>query len=434
MQIKKFYTNRVLDFNGEFYNANFELSDGVWSEFSVGSLVNNINVENYIVPTLPVEIHIHGISQFDFSHDNFFDLEEVDRNAREEGILCIPSIFLAQNNLDNFIEFMKKYNAYKEEGKLDNIPGISLEGPLLGSFGGTPKQGTWLPSTAEWKKVISCANLGLKYIVLSPDALSKGSCLYSNLSKEYPSLDWIADEILKSGIKISIGHFHKKNSKKSASLINVILNVAKKYYPENVGSAVMVDHFFNDMPSNIKYAWRTPECKDRREVDLKNLKINEWTINNIEEILGIVPSTIIKAAKRGDLTVCLNFDGEHVETLIAQKVVELIGPQNVCAMTDRTEVNTMGNITLSQRVSSNLWYQQNGAVAAGTSTIDEQMKNLRLLGFNESEVWTMCSFVPYKFLGISHLVDINKESSFSLVTKERERFNLEFIRELVLKP
>lgn len=434
MQIKNFYANRVLDLNGDFLKANLELRDTVWSEFGVGSIVHNYNVENYIVPTLPVEIHIHGISQFDFSHDNFFDLEEVDRNARDEGILCIPSIFLVQDNLDNFIYFMKKYKAYKEEGKLGNIPGISLEGPLLGSFGGTPQQGTWLPSTDEWNKIISCANLGLKYIVLSPDALSKGSCLYSKINKEYPSLDWIADAILKAGMKISIGHFHKKNSKESARLINVILDIAKKYYPSNVGSAVMVDHFFNDMPSNIKYAWRTSECKANREKDLKKLKVNEWTLDNIEEILGVVPSTIIKAARSGELTVCLNFDGEHVDTIIARKVVDLIGLQNVCAMTDRIEVNTMGNIALSQRVSSNLWYQQNGAVAAGTSTIDKQMENLRLMGFNESEVWTMCSFVPYKFLGINHLVDINKESSFSLVTEERERFNFEFKRELVLKP
>jgi N-acetylglucosamine-6-phosphate deacetylase len=433
MQIKNFSSNKILNANGKFVEANLEIKDTHWSNFSVGELSQTHHVENYLVPTLPVEIHIHGLSDFDFSNDNFFDLEEVDRHSRNEGIICVPSIFLAQYNLNNFVEFTKKFKALKDQGKLNNIPVISLEGPMLGSFGGTPQKGTWLPSVDEWNKIISCAEFGLKYIVLSPDALSKGSCLYSENDEEYPSLEWILNNIFKSGIKVSIGHFHKKNSEESSRLINVVVDIAKKYYPSNSDSAVIVDHFFNDMPSNIKYAWRTPESKLTRDEDIKNLKVDEWSLDNIEEVLGIVPSTIIKAARKGDLTVCLNFDGEHVDPIIAQKVVELIGTQNVCAMTDRLEVNRMGNISLSQKEHSSLWYQESGVVAAGTSTIDQQMEKLRMFGFNESEIWTMCSFTPYKIVGIDQIISINHDSVYSLVTKERKRYSFEARNELATK-
>ncbi|OUB18743.1 hypothetical protein BK708_20570 [Bacillus thuringiensis serovar yunnanensis] len=421
MQNKNFCSNKISYANGDFLEANLEIKNNNRGNFSTGKLSRTNNVEDYIAPTLPVEIHIHGLSEFDFSNDNFFDLEEVDRHSRNEGIICVPSIFLAQYNLDNFVEFTRKFKSLKEQGKLKNIPGISLEGPLLGSFGGTPQKGTWLPTIDEWNKIISCADFGLKYIVLSPDALSKGSCLHSENNEESPSLEWILNNIFKSGIKVSIGHFHKKNTEESARLIKVVLDIAKKYYPSNSENAVIVDHFFNDMPSNIKYAWRTPESKLNRGEDIKSLKVDEWSLDNIEEILGIVPSTIIKAAKKGDLTVCLNFDGEHVDLIIAQKIVELIGTQNVCAMTDRLEVNSMGNISLSQKENSSLWYQENGVVAAGTSTINQQMGILRIMGFDESEIWNMCSFIPCKIIGINQTISDDYESVSCLVNKERKK-------------
>ncbi|MEM5633028.1 hypothetical protein AAHB55_04695 [Bacillus cereus] len=214
MQNKNFCSNKISYANGDFLEANLEIKNNNRGNFSTGKLSRTNNVEDYIAPTLPVEIHIHGLSEFDFSNDNFFDLEEVDRHSRNEGIICVPSIFLAQYNLDNFVEFTRKFKSLKEQGKLKNIPGISLEGPLLGSFGGTPQKGTWLPTIDEWNKIISCADFGLKYIVLSPDALSKGSCLHSENNEESPSLEWILNNIFKSGIKVSIGHFHKKTQRK----------------------------------------------------------------------------------------------------------------------------------------------------------------------------------------------------------------------------
>lgn len=123
-----------------------------------------------------------------------------------------------------------------------------------------------------------------------------------------------------------------------------------------------------------------------------------------------------------------------MDLIIAQKIVELIGTQNVCAMTDRLEVNSMGNISLSQKENSSLWYQENGVVAAGTSTINQQMGILRIMGFDESEIWNMCSFIPYKIIGINQTISDDYESVSCLVNKERKKcYNLPFKNELVKK-
>lgn len=91
-------------------------------------------------PALPVEVHCHGFGEVDFSEFSQLDLALLDRRSAEEGVVCIPTLYLHRSALEKFEWFMQRYADLRRNGKLPHIPGIALEGPLLASHGGTPRR------------------------------------------------------------------------------------------------------------------------------------------------------------------------------------------------------------------------------------------------------------------------------------------------------
>ncbi len=353
-----------------------------------------------IAQALPVEFHCHGIGNYDFSDIDNLNLELVNELAREEHVYCVPSIFLAFSKLDAFCVLMQKYAKARSNGQLSHILGISLEGPLLASFGGTPEQGSWAPTKKEWEKLARCGNLGLLYTVLSPDALLKGSYLMERMTPEHPSLLWIVNTLLEAGIRPALGHFHKASPEASAKAAQEVIDVAKNFGPKP-SHRIITDHLFNDMPLQFRHAWRTPEARLNRKAEMAQQRPEKWTMDNLAKNLGEVPAVLMRAAHEGFLTICLNFDNEHVDLEICKHVVRLLGSKVIIGMTDRIDVNQLGGQSLQKKEHSTLWYQKKGVVAAGTSSIRGQIGNLESIGLNQEEINDIISYVPLNTLGLT---------------------------------
>ena len=418
---KYFTVDAYLDETGVFREAAICRDGAEWQEFTVGNSVVEKHGGSYLVPTYPVELHCHGVGQFNFSRLDELDLESINEVAAREQVLLVPSIFLPHNQLDVFVDMMKSYAKDRTAGKLSHIAGFSLEGPLLASFGGTPDKGTWLPTKREWEKIVSCAGYGLKYSVLSPDAMMEGSYLADQYTSSHPDIVWITEAMMEAGLRPAIGHFQKRNPVGSVNCIKTILETAQRYSNYDRHS-VITDHLFNDMPLKFKHAWRNKQEREKRASELAILELNSWSWDDLEQQIGDVPAFLMKAARDGWLTLMMNFDGEHVDLEISRRVVEMVGAQSVCSMTDRIDVPYLGEQPLSRREDSSLWYQSKGVVAAGTTTIDRQMENMRSLGLSESDIWQMAGFVPHHVIGL-HVAEsgFGQARPFSLMTEDRQR-------------
>lgn len=363
-------------------------------ELRVGRAIAPVLSNGYVVPALPVEFHRHGVAAYDFSDFEFLDLRHINELAEREGALYVLSVSLRPTKVDAFVEFMTRFGGARRRGDLPYIFGVALEGPLLASFGGTPETGAWLPTGAEWEAIASCGEHGLQYAVLSPDGMLEGSCLAGQIEPATPSLDWIVATLVEAGVRPALGHFQKRDPAASAACVETVLRSAESHSDAPLWSMVAVDHLFNDMPLRFRHAWRTPEDRIRRPREIESLELDRWNMGNLEQRVGEVPASLMRAARDGRLTLCLNYDGDHVDLDVCRRVTELVGARNIIAMTDATDVNFLGTQKLERRPGSGLWYQNSGTVAAGTGSIDLQMANIRGLGFSEAEVWEMVSFVP----------------------------------------
>jgi N-acetylglucosamine-6-phosphate deacetylase len=332
-----------------------------------------------------IDFHCHGVGQFDFTEINNIRLDEIQQLLESREQKAILTLYLPESNFKDFLVLMAEFSSLKNSGKLQNIAGFALEGPLLSSPGGTPKSGIWMPNKQHWKEIAACGKEGLIYMVLSPDVT------FSNNGPQTPnSISWIAETLLEGGVLPAPGHFKKDNPKESARLLQEIFDVVANWGH----GPTITDHLFNDMPLNFKHAWRTPEEKARREQDIKKLNLDAWNLSSLEEILGIVPATIIKNAKKGLVKICQNFDGEHVDLKIIKRAVELIGAENILVMTDAIESKRLAGRVLHTQPDSTLLYQDNGIVAAGSQTMRKQIENMLLIGLSEEEIISITNRVP----------------------------------------
>lgn len=345
---------------------------------------------------LPVEFHCHGMGDYDFSQIDQIDLSAINKIAVGEGVYCVPCIFLSQSKLDDFVTLLRTFSTLKNKGELSNLLGISLEGPILASLGGTPEQGTWAPTKSEWAKIAGCGEHGLVYSVISPDAALPGSCLKDMMTPSHPDMEWIIRCLQDANVMPAIGHFSRFNPKASAQAIKNLISICSEY--SSGEPRVLTDHFFNDMPLLFKHAWRTEEELVCRDEAIRELNLNSWAIENLSAKLGSVPATIIEAAKKNQIVMCINFDGMHVDLSIAEKVLSLVGSKNIIAMTDRIDVPQLGGQLLEQRFDNTLWYQSSGVVAAGSTSIKTQMNKLKELGMIQDVLYDISVCTPLKML------------------------------------
>lgn len=418
-----FVCNAFLDSSGIMRKASIRREADRWTEFQIENEAWNTPPESYIVPTLPVEFHCHGMQTQDFSAFLTLDLKLANEDAEREGVFCILSVSLPYQHLDEFLSFMQEFAYLKQAGELPYIIGISLEGPLLASFGGTPRTGSWAPTKNEWEKLASCGKYGLHYIVLSPDALLPGSCLAPQVSADHPTLQWIVATLLQAGIRLASGHFQRSDPEASAACIRVLIQEAKKYAHEPLSYFLPTDHLFNDMPLNFRHAWRTPQEKQLRAQQIGELHLEQWNMDNLEIMLGHVPAELVRSASKEQTLLCMNFDGEHVDLAVCRRIVELVGAKAIIAITDSTDTSTIGGQVLHRKEGVRLWYQQNDIVAVGMSSLDQQMKNMRSIGIDEGAIWEMIALVPLRMLGIAIYDHAQKIPQYcSYVTGDGQRY------------
>ncbi len=366
----------------------------------------------YFVESVPIEVHFHGIGQIDFSGnvDNL-DLTTIQKLLSEEGVMGIPTIFLEKSKLKCFLDLMQRFSVLKQNGKLENILGLALEGPVLLSRGGTPKEGSWIPTRKQWKDIAACGEKGLKYMVISPDW---------DLSKLLP----VAELFLSNGIYLSLGHCRRDFVKAAVEGINAVTDLATKIGFKPYSGAISVDHLFNDMPRNIKHAWRTVSERRMRSQQLIDMDIDKWNFGSLESQIGEVPATMIKLAVNGLITLFLNFDSYHVDLQICRRVYEMVGTAGITAMTDRMESSAFGKWHLKKAEIGTLWYQESGSVAVGSSTLDEQMINMRSLMIPEKDIWKICALNPAQIF-MHNKLSRKKTDYLSYVDKRSLRIGIE---------
>lgn len=336
-----------------------------------------------------IDMHCHGVGKFDFTEISTLKLSEIEAILAIRNHQSILTLYLPEESFADFLILMRKFYEGKIQGLYPHISGIALEGPLLGSHGGTPKRGVWLPTKTQWKQIAACGKYGLIYAILSPDAI------FVKNSSQYPNSVCSVSEILLDGdVLPTPGHFFKHDPIHSAQCLQDLFDLVKQWGIK----PTITDHLFNDMPRNFKHAWRTPEEKTNRSRELSEIHLENWSLESLETSLGIVPTTIIRNAIAGHVKICQNFDGEHVDLAIVKKTVELVGPQNILLMTDSIESKRLAGRELTLKPGSSLLYQDEDIVAAGTQGVFKQIMNMISIGLTDSQIQLITKITPMKLL------------------------------------
>ena len=354
---------------------------------------------------LPVEVHCHGFGDVDFSDFGSLDLLRLNDACAQEAVLSLPTLYLHRDRLGEFEAFVRRYADLRRDGLLPHVAGIALEGPLLASHGGTPAATVWAPTHREWERLASLGEHGLVYSVLSPDIFSPASELADALRTERLDFPWIIETLLGHGVRPALGHFTRADPVRSAQQVTELVDIAWQAEWNGTGTRVLTDHLFNDMPLNIRHAFRTTAARRDREALIASYDLPSWTLENATESVGPVPAAIMREAAAGRIAACINFDGEHVDLAIAARAVELMGPANTMLMTDRCDSARLGGQALHQTGENGLWYQDGGIVAAGSQPLARQIVNARSQQLSDADVWQLVAGTAHRTFGLEIVDD-----------------------------
>ena len=338
-----------------------------------------------------VLIHVHGVGGIDFSSMSVADLDEVENLLRKRECDVVPTVFLRREYMLEFLDVLEHYTAAPVD-RYPSIRGFAVEGPMLGSHGGVPASGCWSPSSGEWRTIAAMGDVGLQYMVIGPDAVD----LDESVDGEFSFRD-IIDELYSHGVKLALGHFVRNDPVESARRTQAVIDYVQQTYGP-CPDALITDHLFNDMPRLFVHAWRTAEECVRRTDELARFLAQPWTEDTIDEVLGPVPGTLLRAALNDQLVPALNFDGDHVDLAICQRVVKFLGAGRLLAITDHTECDTMADEDLHRREGSSLLYRRDGLVAAGSRGLSEQRRNMASIGMSAGEIDDVLQNVPSRVL------------------------------------
>jgi hypothetical protein len=362
--------------------------------------MQDVSIATVAAEDWPVEFHCHGIRDFDFSELDAMNLRALNTYLSFEQVACVPTIYLPHARLPRFVAFMHEYSTLVSGGELPHILGIAVEGPLLSSFGGTPSNGVWQPTRDEWHKLCLCGPLGLKYVVVSPDFAAPTSGLADKRDRRSFGLEWAITELLDHGVAPAMGHFLKSDPSASAACIAQVIALNTNH---SSPVRLITDHLFNDMPLAFRHTWRGEFELARRRDELAAVMDVPWRLENLDQTVGAVPAALMRAASRAELTLCMNFDGEHVDLAYCRRALDLLGVDSLILMTDRTDARVLSGQQLHKIATSSLWYQDDERVAAGSTPIARQIANLRSLGLDDQAVRALTSINPRRALGLRSL-------------------------------
>jgi hypothetical protein len=312
------------------------------------------------------------------------DLDRIDSLAATQKIDLVPTLFLRPGDIEHLKVLADCWSSGRLQGRYRHIPGFALEGPVLASRGGTPDQASWLPTRAQWRRILSLGSSGLTYCVVSVG----GGPTIETVSK-----DWVLEAMLDNGITPALGHFPHDDIEGTVQAIDRAVELAGRYR-----RPLLTDHLLNDMPKSFRHAWRTPQERRRRRDELPLLQLSNWTFDNLDQCAGRIPATLMKHAHAGRITTCLNFDGEHVDISVARRIVDLVGANNIIAMTDRVDGRRLAGAPLFERPALSLRFNESGVVSAGSQSILQLMQNMRDAELPETAIITMTHWTARHFL------------------------------------
>ncbi len=340
----------------------------------------------------PVLFHVHGIGSHDFSSMTPDALHEIHQIANNRGVDVIPTIFLRPDYLPELTRVLKAWVEARERGDLASILGFGIEGPLLGTSGGVPPAGCWLPDAATWRALAALGDIGLRYIVIAPDALELDEVLDGDLT-----FGTLIELFYHHGVRLALGHFRHTNPSVSARRTEAVIDAVEQL-THGQPDVLVTDHLFNDMPRAFTHAWRTEEERAHRDEELGAFLTRPWEPDSLADVLGPVPASIVAAARAGRILPMLNFDGDHVDLEICRRTVEYVGADRLIAITDHIEVDAMAGEDLALAASSSLMLRSDGRVAAGTTDLTKQAEHMRGIGLDEAQINELVSQVPRRAL------------------------------------
>lgn len=259
---------------------------------------------------------------------------------------------------------------------------------MLGTGGGVPPVGCWVPTGAEWRRIAKMGNFGLRYMVVGPDSLELDDSVAFDLTFRD-----VVNSFYQNNVKLALGHFQHQDPALSARRTSDVVEYVQCAYGPSP-DILITDHLFNDMPRNFKHSWRTPEERSRRDREVGDFLALPWRDQDLEQLLGPIPATLVREALNGRMTPVLNFDGDHVDLAICRRLVEYLGSQRMMAITDHTDSDVMANEQLSLRPGSSLRYRSDGIVAAGSSGLDVQRRNMAAIGLSSEDITNLFENVP----------------------------------------
>jgi N-acetylglucosamine-6-phosphate deacetylase len=345
----------------------------------------------------PVLFHAHGLGEHDFSAMTGEQLAGVEAAAAERGVCVVPTVFLRREWLPELESVITRYAAEREQ--LPHILGFAMEGPLLGPQGGTPRLASWHPTQEEWATIARLGRLGLRYVVLAPDALE----LDDRLMVSGLRLRDLVRDLYANGVKIALGHFLHDAPELSAARVGRLLDFVHEIAGEEQCN-VLTDHLFNDMPRSFRHVWRG-EPAERRDREAAEFLRSPWEPDTLPELLGPVPAALLKAAREGLLMPCMNFDGQHVDLAICRRTVDYLGAENLIAISDHIELTNMAGESLTRMAGTTLWLRDDGVVAAGSTGMDKQIQNMRSIGLSDEELEALLCDNPRRALASHAHVD-----------------------------
>lgn len=317
------------------------------------------------------------------------DLDETQALCDDRGLDCVPTVFLRRDYLTVWTDVLKRFAVGRLEGRYGRILGFAMEGPLLGTSGGVPPAGCWMPTRAEWRAIAELGELGLRYVVMGPDGLDLDEPIESGFTFRA-----LLDLLYCSGIKVAFGHFRHDDPALSARRLRAVIeHIQGTYGPSPY--TILTDHLYNDMPRNFVHALRGSKNDADLGAEVERFLRTPWTDDALDDLLGLVPATLLREAAADRLTPVLNFDGHHVDLRVCARTVAYLGSRRLILITDNTEVDEMAGEPLATREDAGgLWYRRDGRVAAGQSGMSVQLANLRAIGLGQDDIARLVSTVP----------------------------------------
>ena len=326
-----------------------------------------------------VLLHTHGLGTFDFSNIEGKDLAEINKLAAKRHAYVCPTIYLTRETASSFGRVLEHFSDGSGKAAFPRILGFGIEGPVLGPRGGTPRGSVWRPNVRQWGELAAWFALGLKYIVISPDAVE----LDGELDDGFTFADLIC-LIYESGGRIALGHFSDNcGASESAARVCALLDFVESKFRRSP-YLVLTDHLFNDMPRNFRHAFRSDIERTSRERELEPVLRNPWEASTLSDLLGAVPAALLNAARDGRLTPSLNFDGGHVDLEVCRQVVGYLGASRIIAITDHTETSSLAGEALTGI--EQLLYRGDGVLAASSVSHEAQSINMLGIGLSETEI------------------------------------------------